>query len=149
MPGFPVEPKNKYSAYKNPTVAKWLGHYVDRETGGEVNLVITHKSGDTVSIALTDAGENGGQHGRTFEIPATPLTINQDVNLSNPVRNPALETFVVKNVAQLQDGVSLSLLEGQQGYYEGPATKIEYARPSRIPGQVRRLELSPYIAPPR
>jgi hypothetical protein len=86
---------------------------------------------------------------REFEIPMAQLTINQVVNLPNTVKNPALEALVVKNVAELQEEVSLSLLDGMQGYYEGPPIKIEYARPSHLPGQVRKLGMSPFAAPPR
>lgn len=150
MPGFPNEPNATYSPFKDPTVQKWLGRFVDKQNGGEVDLEITHKSGDTVTVVLADAGETGGVKGRAFEIPAARLSINQDVDLSNPPgRNRAIETFIVKNVAQLQDGVTLSLLQGQQGYVEGPPIKVEYARPSRLPGQLRKLELSPYVSPPR
>jgi hypothetical protein len=150
MPGFPTEPHSTYSPYKEPTVQKWLGHFVDKQNGGEVDLEITHKSGDTVTVVLADAGDPGGVKGRAFEIPAAPLAIHQDIDLSNPTgRNLAIETLIVKNVAQLSDGVTLSLLQGQQGYVSGPPIKIEYARPSRLPGQVRKLELSPYVSPPR
>lgn len=150
MPGLTTEPNSTYSPFKEPTVQKWLGHFVDKQNGGEVNLEITHKSGDTVTVVLSDAGEPGGVQGKAFEIPAAPLSINQDVDLSNPTgRNRAVETLIVKNVAQLTDGVTLSLLQGQQGYYAGPPIKIEYARPSRLPGQLRKLELSPYSPPPR
>lgn len=150
MPALPTEPKSTYSPYKEPTIEKWLGRFVDKQNEGEVNLEITRKTGDTVTVMLADAGEAGGVVGKAFEIPAAPLSINQDVDLSNPPgRNRAIETFIVKNVAQLQDGVTLSLLQGEQGYFEGPAIKIEYARPSRLPGQLRKLALSPYLAPPR
>lgn len=150
MPALPTEPKSTYSPFKEPTVEKWLGHFVDKQNGGEVNLEITRKIGDTVTVVLSDVGDPGGVKGRAFEIPAAPLSINQDVDLSNPTgRNSAIETFIVKNVAQLKDGVTLTLMQGQQGDVQGPAIKIEYVRPSRLPGQVRKLELSPYVTPPR
>lgn len=64
MPGLTTEPNSTYSPFKEPTVQKWLGHFVDKQNGGEVNLEITHKSGDTVTVVLSDAGEPGASKGR-------------------------------------------------------------------------------------
>ena len=137
-----------YVPYKNPTVKNWLGHFVDKEVGGEIDLTVTQKLGDTVTFTLNDKGRAGVERHNALELPLSPISFSQDADLSNS-RSSTLETFVVKNVAELQDGVVLSLLKAEGGQYMGPEIKIQYARPSRLPGKSVTFELSPFMAIPR
>jgi hypothetical protein len=147
MPGI-ITKAPTYVPYKNPTAKNWLGHFVDKEVGGEVDLTVTQKSGDTVTFTLNDKGRAAEEHRNAVELPLSPVSFSQDADLSNS-KSSVLETFVVKNVAELQQGVVLSLLQAEGGQYMGPDTKIQYARPSRFPGKSVTFELSPFVAIPR
>lgn len=147
MPGI-ITKAPTYVPYKNPTVKNWLGHFVDKEVGGEVDLTVTQKSGDTVTFTLNDKGRVAEEGHNAVSLPLSPVSFSQDADLSNS-KSSVLETFVVKNVAELQEGVVLSLLQAEGGQYMGPDTKIQYARPSRFPGRSVTFELSPFVAIPR
>ncbi len=137
-----------YIPYTNPNVNNWLGHFVDKESGAEVDLTIVRKSGDTVTFTLNDKGRPGEEHRQSLSLPLSPLAFSEDADLSN-ASSRLLETFVVKNEVQLQDGVVLSLLKAEGGINMGPEIKIQYARPSRLPGRSVTFELLPFMAPPR
>jgi hypothetical protein len=137
-----------YVPYPNPTVNSWLGHFVDKESGGEVDLTVRRRAGDTVTFTLSDKGRAGEEHHNAILFPLSPLTLSEDVDLSN-ARSPVIETLVVKNKVELQEGVVLTLQKAEGGLNMGPDTKIQYARSSRLPGRTVTFELMPFMSPPR
>jgi len=137
-----------YVPYTNPTVNSWLGHFVDKESGGEVDLTVRRKAGDTVTFTLSDKGRASEEHHNALALPLSPLAFSEDVDLSN-ARGPVFETLIVKNKVELQKGVVLSLLKAEGGINMGPEIKIQYAMPSRLPGKAVTFELSPFMSAPR
>src|SRR5882757_2825402 len=137
-----------YVPYTNPTVNSWLGHFVDKESGGEVDLTVRRKAGDTVTFTLSDKGRAGEEHHNVLALPLSPIAFSEDVDLSNVVSR-VVETLIVKNKAELQEGVVLSLLKAEGGINMGPEIKIQYARPSCLPGKSVTFELMPFMSPPR
>ena len=146
-PGIPTKAPT-YVSFPNPNVNNWLGHFVDKESGPEVDLTITRKAGDTVTFTLNDKGRPGEEHRQVLSLPLSPLAFSEDADLSN-ANNRLLETFVVKNEVDLQQGVVLSLLKAEGGIDMGPEIKIKYARPSRLSGRPVVFELLPFMAAPR
>jgi hypothetical protein len=132
--------------FAEPTVNNWLGRYVDKQSGGEVNLQIDKKQGDTVTVTLNDQGLVGGVHGREATLPLAPLSLTADVDLSAG-RTALLETLIVHNVANLPDGVTLTLYRRTDSP-DGQWARVKYDRPSTV-GMKRTLELDRYEPPPR
>ena len=137
-----------YVPYPNPTVNTWLGHFVDKESGGEVDLTVRRQSGDTVTFTLSDKGRAGEELHNAILPSLSPIAFSEDVDLSKS-RNSFIETLVVKNSVELQQGVVLSLLKAEGGINMGPDIKIQYVRPSRLPGRTVTFELSPFLSIPR